>query len=202
MVSCPVSRHRRCRRPEVTPSSALRMSELVVPMTQAMCIPFPGRGFPRRLDGWRAQPCCRSELGSGGDCPPLSLLREGPGGFASRVHTWRERHVRELCRPEKWCIAPGHDASQHKMLCAGEATAASSRSRSHEAIASNYAGALLHRVLRGGTSVLGLRSSNDVLAHRLRPRHVGASEPSGHLRQRAFQNAQVRLCSEISLASV
>jgi len=39
-----------------------------------MVVPFPGRGFPRRLDGRRAQPCCRSEPESGGEpSPPLSL---------------------------------------------------------------------------------------------------------------------------------
>ena len=69
-----------------------------------------------------------------------SLLREGHGGFASRVHTWVNAKCASYVGSAKRRLATGRDASQHKRLCAGEATSASSRLRSDEPIAPNYAG--------------------------------------------------------------
>src|SRR6476661_7163842 len=68
-------------------------------------------------------------------------LREGPGG--SRVACHKDvTPLRELCRPARWCIAPGHDAFEHeswRRRCASVTRiVASSRLRSDEAIAPNY----------------------------------------------------------------
>jgi len=48
---------------------------------------------------------------------PLCLLREGRGGFASRVHTWVNAKCASCVGSEKRRLATGQDASQRESGC-------------------------------------------------------------------------------------